>query len=504
MVKNNEGFTLVEVMVSLILVALLLGVMSTVIQNAMTLNAKTTLLADAGALAFKKAQDYINLEYDDVPIGDDVSNYEIEDFSLEAEALNLKNANAKVYSEPASQISGSAPVVTNYTQSIAANTAFVDGGKINVVDEHDATGDWFYDRNIRDNNLFNYTISYDTTNSPSPSIELESPQAIGTLQINWFRCGYGSGNFRVEAKNSSPGSNSGWTIIKSGLSNNTISCINLDNPQSIDVSSNTTPYKYWRVFFVTVEDDDYSVVSELQAYSSASPSDTVEQHGAGASSIPGNLYFSDTSLELSEDGVRGQQSTGLIFKGINATQGSTIDNAYINFTPAETSLPANVTLRIRAANVDNASQWSGNYAVDRAVDTDSSDGSVGTNAFIDWTPENWVSGISGANTQVNVTSIIQELVNRVGWSADNDIAITIQYISGSGRKITTRLPAPQLVIDWSRTTTSTSGNYVDTDNDGDVDNPTLLKITTVLEYEAFQKPYKVEYVTYMRKFGVGD
>ncbi len=504
--KEESGFSLLEVMVSLFLVSLLLGVMSSIVQNAMSLNAKAKLRSDAGALAFKKIQDYINLDYDSIPIGDDGFAYEVEDFSSEAESLNLRNASAKVYIEPESELQTPTTTSNNYSQVVSADTAFVSGSEIAAVDYDDATGDWYRVSRISDNNYSNYTYSrYASSpdNLASPSIDLGSSTVVETIRVNWFSCGYGANNFRVEAKDSNPSSNSGWTTIVSGLSDNGISCSGGSNPQDIDVSSNSTPYRHWRLYFIDAEDDDYAVISELEAFSAAIPGDTVEQNGADASSNPGQLYFSSSDLEMSEDGSRGHQSLGMIFDGVNAAQGATVDNAYLEFT-ADESDSDSVSLLVRGANVDNASPWSGDYAVDNAVDSDGSDGSTGTIATVSWNPSSWTSGDNGANTQVDVTAIVQEIINRAGWNPGNDIALTVQYVSGSGRRVAERTPAPELVLEWSEEVTSTPGDYVDADLDGDVDNPNLLRATAIITYEAFGKTHTSQYSTFIRKFGVSD
>lgn len=504
----QSGFTLVEVMVSITLIAVLLGVVVSVMQSAMTLNAKALLRSEAGSLAFKKVQDYINLDFDNIPIGDTALSYEVEDFSAEAEVLNLRNVSAKIYVEPESVISsGSTTTTTNYSQSVAADTAFVSGSEINSVAYHDATSVWHRGWRMRDDNYSNYTYSrwaFSPDNLASPSIDLAAPSVVDFIRVDWFACGYGASDFRIEAKNNSPNSNSGWTTIVSGLSDNGISCSTGSHPQDINVSSNTTPYRYWRLFFVNAEDSDYAVVSELEAFSAGSPGDAVEQQGSDASDSPGSLYFSSTDLEMSEDGSRGHQSIGLIFDDINMEQGAAIDDAYLDFT-ADESDSGPVTLLISAAAVDNASSWSGSYAVDNAVDNDASDGSVGTIAKVTWTPPAWSSGENSSDTRIDVSAIVQEIVNRPGWVSENAMAFAIQYVSGSDKRVAERTPAPELVINWSESVTVVdSGVYVDADSDGDVDNPTLVRITSIITYESFNQMHTVEYSTFVRQFGVGN
>lgn len=207
---------------------------------------------------------------------------------------------------------------------------------------------------------------------------------------------------------------------------------------------------------------------------------------------------------MASDGSRGNQSIGVIFDDIDTPQGATITSAFIEFT-AEESDSGPVTLRVTGVDRDNAQPWVGDYAVDNAVDSNSSDGSVGTSAVVTWTPGAWSNGESGTDdTRVEVTGIVQELVDRPGWQVDNDIAFAVQYVSGSDNREAERDPAPSLVLNWSTSESVPVSEYVDADADGDVDNPTLLDIKVVLSYDAYGQRQTVEFGTYIRKFGIGD
>ena len=506
---GEQGFSLIEVLISLTVVTLYLVALTAIIQNGLEINGRTNLQAEAGSLAFKKVQDYINLDFNNIPVGDDVTVYEVEDFSAEAQALNLVNAVAKIYVEPESAVqSGTVSTTTDYSQTVVADATYIAGSEITALNVHDATGDYWRRERISDDSFSNYTYNaYDPgpDNKAVPSIDLGVAQLVDTVRIEWWTCSYGADNFRIEAKNSAPTTNSGWTTIVSGLADNDPPCSSTASAaQDIDVSANTTPYRYWRMYVVDATDNFWNVISEFEAFSAGTPGDIVEQHGADASSSPGQLYFSDSDLEMSEDGVRGHQSVGLIFDDIDTAQGATITSAYLQFTADEADSDA-VTLAVRGVDTDNAVPWSGDYAVDNAVDADSSDGQIGTTASTTWTPAAWSSGEKGADTQVDITNIVQEIVNRGGWAVDNDMAFAVQYVSGSGRRVAEREPAPELVINWSQTTTTTySGQYEDNDNDGDVDDPTLLRVQAVIEYDAYDVRRRVEYQTFIREFGLSD
>ncbi len=499
---------MVEVLIALAVMSTIISVLSVIVINSISLNSKATIRSDASSLAFKKVQDYINLSFDNIPIGDTVTAYEVEDFSAESQAINLVNSTAKVYVEPESVLQNTTTTTTtNYSQIIDADSAFINGSEISSVGVNDATGDYWRTWRIRDDNFSNYTYNrynFNPDNLASPSIDLGSSSDVDTIRVDWYSCGYGANNFRVEAKNSSPNSNSGWTTITSGLSDNGIPCGAGSHPQDIDVSSNTTQYRYWRLYIVDAQNFFFNVFSELEAFSAGSPGDIVEQQGSDATDSPGSLYFSSSDLQMSIDGVRGHQSLGIIFDSVNTPQASTIDSAYIEFTPDQTGSTA-VSLLVKGVDTDNASPWAGLFSVDNSVDTDNSDGLVGTSASTAWSPGAWTVGSSGIATQVDVKDIIQEIVDRTGWSVNNSLAFAIQYVSGSGVRVAERSPAPKLVINWSETVTTTStGGYLDVNMDGDVDNPTLVRVTAIIDFKAVGVDQEVVFTSYVRKYGIGN
>ncbi|HMT18421.1 MAG TPA: hypothetical protein PKD20_00935 [Candidatus Saccharibacteria bacterium] len=190
-----------------------------------------------------------------------------------------------------------------------------------------------------------------------------------------------------------------------------------------------------------------------------SNADVVEERGSNASSSKGSLLFNDQDLEMSYDGTsKGNQTIGLRFRSITTPKNATIQNAYIQFTTDETKSAGVVQFEVYGVASDNPSTWSGTYAVANASKT---------SAIITWQPPNWNTvGASGANERLDVTSIVQELVNRSGWAPNNAMAFGIKWITGSGIR-TARSgtdgasAAPSLFIQWQ------SGSTVEATNDSD-------------------------------------
>ena len=202
--------------------------------------------------------------------------------------------------------------------------------------------------------------------------------------------------------------------------------------------------------------------------------DLVEEAGSNATSgNRGKLFFSNDDIELSYDGnSRGHQWVGLRYRGINAPKNANINQAYIQFEADETKQSGALQIRVQAVAQDNPGTWNGDYAVS---------GSSKTTASVTWTPPNWnVVGASGANERVDVTPIVQELVNRSGWTPGNAMAFTFAYVSGSGIR-TAEMgngvdTAPQFYINWGdpAANATANGDVVDRWDDKSLNNNDAL------------------------------
>ena len=114
-----------------------------------------------------------------------------------------------------------------------------------------------------------------------------------------------------------------------------------------------------------------------------------------------------------------QFGAGMRFQSVNVPQGATIDLAYIQFKARAGWSGANCRTRISAEDVDDAAAF--------ADDKDAFDArwAARTTAKVDW--DNipaWTQDESGPDTKSpEIKTVIQEIVDRAGWAANNDIVI---------------------------------------------------------------------------------
>ncbi|WP_181956563.1 hypothetical protein [Mesorhizobium norvegicum] len=149
----------------------------------------------------------------------------------------------------------------------------------------------------------------------------------------------------------------------------------------------------------------------------ASAGDDVEEKGSGT--ISGNV----DDLELGYDGST-RQTVGIRFTSIDLPKGAIITNAYIQFQANEVKTGA-ASLLIQGDNVDDASPFT---AVSFNVSA-----LPRTTASTAWTPDPWTTvGEHGlAQRTPDLSAVVQEIVNRSGWAALNDMAF---LVTGTGTR----------------------------------------------------------------------
>jgi len=149
----------------------------------------------------------------------------------------------------------------------------------------------------------------------------------------------------------------------------------------------------------------------------ASSLDDVEERPTGS------MYITSSDLELTIDGTL-NQTVGMRFNGIDIPHGAVITNAYIQFTVDEVTT-GTVSLLIRGEDVDDAAAFT-STAFNASSRTR-------TDASVSWAPPDWtIRGEAGlAERTPDLKAIIQEIVDRTGWAALNDMVL---LITGTGTR----------------------------------------------------------------------
>ncbi len=198
-------------------------------------------------------------------------------------------------------------------------------------------------------------------------------------------------------------------------------------------------------------------------------STTVEVRVAASSddaeeSASGSMNLASYDLELIDD--RGNQTVGIRFVGVGIPQGATIVDAYVQFKTDETTSQA-TALTIEAQDTDNAqpftySTWNISNRTTTGVD-------------VWWDPAAWTTvGEAGAAQRTpDLSSIIQEVVNRPGWSSGNSLVL---IITGTGKRVAESYRgdpngAPLLHVEYS---TGPAANQAPNDDGELTDSDTVI------------------------------
>jgi hypothetical protein len=163
---------------------------------------------------------------------------------------------------------------------------------------------------------------------------------------------------------------------------------------------------------ITVNPADF-IIFEIRV---AGSSDDAEERSSG------RISLTSSDLELVNDKI--DQTVGMRFNNLNLEQGSNITQAYIQFQADEIS-SGNISLTIQGQNSDHAESFS------RILYDISSRPT--TSVSVSWSPPAWntVGEADLDQRTPDISSIIQEIINRPGWVNGNSIVI---IITGSGKR----------------------------------------------------------------------
>jgi type IV pilus assembly protein PilY1 len=152
-------------------------------------------------------------------------------------------------------------------------------------------------------------------------------------------------------------------------------------------------------------------------------SDDVEE------SAGGSVSFNSSDLEFVRDNPgTGNQIIGLRFNNVNVPQGATITAADVEFEIDERKADwdEDISIRITGQAEDDAPGFgSGSGAVS---------GLPRTTAFVDWVINTDSPPVSSKFYTSNIADIIQETVNRGGWSNNNSLVLIFERTSGTGER----------------------------------------------------------------------
>ncbi len=203
----------------------------------------------------------------------------------------------------------------------------------------------------------------------------------------------------------------------------------LDNGEALVVSTSTVNGSY------SFEIDAALGAHQTNSSRVSSSSDDAEQRKSN-----GSVRLTSTDLELVDDGTR-EQIVGMRFNGISIPQGAVITNAYIEFTVDETgSWPTNLEFAGQAID-DAPSFTNGNYNISNRTQTSTK---------VYWNNVSAWSYVNDKHQTPDITTIVQEIVDRPGWGSNNSMVIMVE---GSGERTAEAYDgesskAPLLVVEY--------------------------------------------------------
>lgn len=157
-----------------------------------------------------------------------------------------------------------------------------------------------------------------------------------------------------------------------------------------------------------------SIVIEVRVAASA---DDAEE------SASGSVSRTSSNLELVYNGSN--QTVGLRFQKVAIPRGAIIKQAYVQFQASKTS-SGTPSLTLRGQASDNASAFS--------TSKKNISARAKTTASVPWSPvAAWTVGAAGPEQRtLNIAPIMQEIVDRTGWSSGNALVL---MLTGTGQRV---------------------------------------------------------------------
>ena len=167
------------------------------------------------------------------------------------------------------------------------------------------------------------------------------------------------------------------------------------------------------IFDVTSASGPFTVDAQITA-----SSDDAEQRATGSP------ILSSSDLDLVLDKTRDNIAVGLRWNNLGVPQGASIIAAHVQFKTDETGNSAS-SLTIEGHAIDNAPTFTTSESIAARPRT---------GAVVGWSPPPWTSvgEIGPAQRTSDISAVVQEIVDRPGWSAGNSLAL---ILSGSGERV---------------------------------------------------------------------
>ncbi len=187
-------------------------------------------------------------------------------------------------------------------------------------------------------------------------------------------------------------------------------------------------YSYNEINIYVTNVDDSSIF-EIRVVTS---SDDAEENAIG-----------DIDL-VSPDLDNGMRTVGLRFNGVSLPKNAIINNAYVQYQTSEADA-LSTPLTIWGEAQDNPGTFLAN--------TQNISSRLKTSSSMSWSPPPWtLVGQAGVDQRTsNITTILQEIVNRPGWSSGNSMVIIISGTGKRSAKSVDGLPsgAPRLHVEYT-------------------------------------------------------
>ncbi len=138
----------------------------------------------------------------------------------------------------------------------------------------------------------------------------------------------------------------------------------------------------------------------------------------------GRISANSTDLDFMLDNDTAQSAVGLRFTGLDVPRGASVTAAYVQFRADETHT-GTTALTIQGLAADNLAPFrNSRFSLSTATRT---------NAAAGWPVASWTArSQTAAQRTPDLSLILQELVNRPGWSPGNALGLVL---TGSGQRV---------------------------------------------------------------------